>query len=210
VAELAACAVALVMLAAVALAALSGQRTVASLDAQAAQWLSRQTGAVFKEFMGAVSAWHVPRGILVLTVLAAALLLWQGDGRGLVLLMATVAGGATLNHLLKHQIQRPRPGLEHAVGAVTDFAFPSGHAANATLLYGCLAALLMPHLASHGARLGIVGAAALAIGLVGCSRIVLGAHRLSDVVAGILLGLAWLALCLAVAGMLDGNRGLSR
>jgi len=156
--------------------------------------------------LGIVSAWHVPRGILALTALAAAVLLWRRDGRGLLLLLAVVPVGATLNHLLKHTIRRPRPGLEHAVAAVTDFGFPSGHAANATLLYGCLAALLVPQLRSRRARTAVVFIAVLAVGLVSCSRVALGAHRLTDVVAGVLLGIAWLALCLAVATTLGAAR----
>jgi undecaprenyl-diphosphatase len=203
---LAVCAGALALFAVVALAALSGQRTVAALDADTAEWLARETGPLFKALMGTVSAWHVPRGILALMALAAAGLLWRRDGRGVLLLLAVVPGGATLNHLLKHAIQRPRPGLERVVAAATDFSFPSGHAANAALLYGCLAALLVSHLRSRGPRIAVVFAAVLVVGLVGCSRVVLGAHRLSDVVAGVLLGIAWLSLCVAVAGMLDGDR----
>ena len=195
---------ALALFTAVALAALSGQPEVAALDAQAADWL-RQTGPLFKALMGMVSSGHAPRGILTLTALAAAVLLWRRDGRGLLLLLAVVPGGAALNHLLKHTIQRPRPGLEHAVAAVTDFGFPSGHAANAALLYGCLAVLLVPRLRSRGARIAVVLAAVLVAGLVSCSRVALGAHRLSDVVAGMLLGIAWLTLCCAVAGMPGGS-----
>jgi membrane-associated phospholipid phosphatase len=117
-------------------------------------------------------------------------------------LLAVVPCGATLNHLLKHAIQRPRPGLEQVVAAVTDFSFPSGHAANATLLYGFVALWLMPRLRPGWARVAVALTVVLAVGLVSCSRVVLGAHRFSDVAAGILLGVAWLALCSAVANRL--------
>ena len=63
-----------------------------------------------------------------------------------------VFGGATLNHLLKHTIQRPRPGMEQLTQAATDFSFPSGHAANTTLLYGALALLLIRHVRTPGLR----------------------------------------------------------
>ena len=197
-------AVSLLLFVMVTAAVLSDSAGVAAVDALAARALAQHLSATAREFLSLVSALHAPRGILALTMLAAVALLWRRDSRGLLLLLAVVPVGATLNHLLKHTIQRPRPGLEHAVDAVTDFGFPSGHAANATLLYGCVAVLLVPHLRSRGARIAFVLAAVLAAALVSCSRVALGAHRLSDVVAGMLLGIAWLALCLVLAGTLPG------
>jgi undecaprenyl-diphosphatase len=176
---------------------------MAGLDAYATEFLARHSSPPIEAIMGVVSAWHAPGGIVTLTALAALVLLWRRDGLGLLMLLSSVLGGATLNHMLKHGFQRPRPGMEHLPAAVTDFAFPSGHAANATLLYGACVVLLVPHLSARWARAAAVFGALLWVGLVSGSRVLLGAHRLSDVLGGMLLGLAWLALCMAATAALE-------
>ena len=197
VVALAVATVSMFLFVALTVAVLSGNGVLASMDALAAQALGQQAHAGAGPALSIVSALHVPRGILILTALSSAVLLWRRDRPAVLLLWVVVLGGATLNHLLKHTIQRPRPGQEHAVNLATDFGFPSGHAANATLLYGALVMLLMPHLRSPRARVAVVLAAVLLAALVGISRVALGAHRLSDVVAGALLGIGWLSLCWA-------------
>lgn len=167
---------------------------LAGVDASVAAAVARHATRGLSAFMEAISLWHGPR---VVTAVAAvvALLLWvERERAGALWLLVTVFGGAGVNHLLKHSIQRPRPGLENLGAAATDFSFPSGHAANATLLYGALAVLVFRHTRSPWARGAAVAGAVLMILLVGSSRLVLGAHHFSDVVAGVLMGAAWLAL----------------
>lgn len=176
---------------------------VAAVDAQVAAAMARHVTPGLSAFMAALSVWHGPRVIAAVTGLAAALLALDRDRVGALWILATVFGGAGVNHLLKHGIQRPRPGLEHLSGVATDFSFPSGHAANATLLYGALAVLVCRRVRSPRLRWAVATAAALMILLVGTSRLVLGAHHFSDVIAGMLVG----AACLAVA---VGARALLR
>jgi membrane-associated phospholipid phosphatase len=109
-----------------------------------------------------------------------------------------VGGGATINDWVKHVVHRPRPGDEGVSVAGTDFSFPSGHVANATLLYGALALLLVGHLRSRVLQATVLLAAAGAVTLVASSRLALGAHYPSDVAAGAALAVAWLALCAGV------------
>lgn len=168
---------------------------LAPLDAAVADAVARASGPALMEFMTALSAAHTPRGIAVMLVGACAWLLALRDRAGALWLALSFYSGAALNHLLKHAIQRPRPGQEPL--ALTDFAFPSGHAAQATLLYGALAALMFLHSRSRGLRAAALAGAMLMVALVGASRLVLRAHWFSDVIAGVLVGGAWLALCLA-------------
>jgi membrane-associated phospholipid phosphatase len=87
-----------------------------------------------------------------------------------------------------------------------DYGFPSGHTMIATLLYGLLAVLLVRTLRSAPWRRVVVGVAGAVILLVGISRMYLGAHYLSDILAAMAAGVAWLALCLTAVGTLCYRR----
>lgn len=165
-----------------------------TVDAQVAAAFARLASPALGAFMDGLSAAHGPHGIAAATVVVAVLLVAARQRADALWLLLIVFGGATLNHLLKHTIQRPRPGMEQLSGAATDFSFPSGHTANTTLLYGALAVLVFRHVRSCPLRTAAAGLAATAVLLVGCSRIVLGAHRFSDVAAGVLLGVLVLYL----------------
>lgn len=110
--------------------------------------------------------------------------------------------GWTWSPLLKRRFRRGRPDLWAPLATETSHSFPSGHATMATIFFGA-AGMALARLVPHPAgRLGILLAAALLILAVALSRVYLGVHWLSDVLAGILLGVVWLAVCLMVAGAL--------
>jgi len=173
-----------------------------ALDAQVALAVAKLASPGLRAFMEGLSAAHGPRGIALLTAGVAALLFIGRQRADALWLLLTVFGGAALNHLLKHTIQRPRPGMDHLSAVATDFSFPSGHAANTTLLYGALALLLIRHERSPGLRALAAVFACSAVLLVGSSRLVLGAHRFSDVAAGMLLGVLVLTTCMLVRTLL--------
>jgi membrane-associated phospholipid phosphatase len=109
--------------------------------------------------------------------------------------IALACGGAVLvNALLKLIFHRPRPEL--AFVHLDTYSFPSGHAAVSTATFTTIAFLLARRYRTVRARALIVVATALAIILVGFSRLYLGAHYLSDVLAGISFGFAWAMVCL--------------
>ncbi len=107
----------------------------------------------------------------------------------------TVGGGMLLNVLLKNLFQRARPTFEIPILTLTSYGFPSGHTMLATTFYGALCVFIVSTVNLWYWRLLAMLGAALLIGLVGFSRIYLGAHYLSDVLAAMLEGLAWLTLC---------------
>ncbi|MFN2387109.1 MAG: phosphatase PAP2 family protein [Thermoanaerobaculia bacterium] len=112
-----------------------------------------------------------------------------------LLFAGSVLGGLLLNVLLKWTFGRPRPDLWPPLVTEHTFAFPSGHAAMATAFYGGAAAVVF-HLSSRpGIRLASFLAAAATITAVAVSRVYLGAHWLTDVVGGILLGVFWVSVC---------------
>ncbi|MBU1463347.1 MAG: phosphatase PAP2 family protein, partial [Alphaproteobacteria bacterium] len=90
-------------------------------------------------------------------------------------------------HGLKLVYDRPRPDLVEQLVSVQTPSFPSGHAAGNMMMFGALAMLAR--------RRGGYGAAGMMIALIGISRVWLGVHWPSDVTAGWIEGLGWLALC---------------
>ena len=147
-------------------------------------------------------------GHFVLVPLALAGAAWLAFRRrfGDALLLAAVTfGGRALVELQKAQAERIRPaGQEHLVD-VQSLSFPSAHAADATLVYLSLALLLTQTWPRRA--LALWAATWLAI-IIGASRVVLGVHWPSDVVAGWAFGLFWTLLLFRVAGrdIGDGTR----
>jgi undecaprenyl-diphosphatase len=111
--------------------------------------------------------------------------------------LASGAGGVVLNNVLKSLFHRGRP--ESAIEFIhnASWSFPSGHAMDTITTYGILLVLARESMRPGPRRKAIVGAIALAIAIVGYSRLYLGVHYLSDVVGGWLAGGAWLIACVS-------------
>lgn len=172
-------------------------RQVGVVDQSVADWLQSHAHGGVTAAMTLVSHWHRPLVMLSATIVLGAVLLWRRDREALWILGLAVPFGSALNHLLKHTIQRPRPGVIDAA-AKTDFGFPSGHVANATLVYGFVAAMVILRASRWPPKAAAVGMAAALVAMVAASRLVLQAHHLSDVLAAAAVAAAWLALCVFV------------
>jgi membrane-associated phospholipid phosphatase len=146
--------------------------------------------------------------VLVVAVAVAGIILLRRTRPNEAAVIALAFGGAALvNGLLKLAFHRPRPEL--AFVQLDTYSFPSGHAAVSTATFTTIAYLLGRRYRSLPARALITFGAVAAILLVGFSRLYLGAHYLSDVLAGISFGLAWASLCL-LAYVLWGERDVRR
>lgn len=110
-------------------------------------------------------------------------------------LLASVAGGQVLSTLLKSSIDRPRPDLVPHVAETFTPSFPSGHAMLSAVTYLTLGALLARVLPGRGLKAYAMGVAIVLTLLIGVSRIYLGVHWPSDVLAGWCAGAAWASLC---------------
>jgi undecaprenyl-diphosphatase len=109
--------------------------------------------------------------------------------------LASVVGGSLLTNLLKGTFDRPRPDVvPHAVRVFTS-SFPSGHAALSAVTYLSLGALLASEHSSYGIKTYFLSLALLLTIAVGLSRIYLGVHYPTDVLAGWCAGAAWAILC---------------
>ncbi|MDB5395527.1 MAG: phosphoesterase [Rhodospirillales bacterium] len=116
-----------------------------------------------------------------------------------LLILSAVGGGTALSTMLKLAFHRPRPDLvPHAVEVYTA-SFPSGHAMLSAVTYLTLGALLMRVQPLWGVKAYILALAILATLLVGASRVYLGVHWPTDVLAGWCVGAAWALLCWLVA-----------
>jgi membrane-associated phospholipid phosphatase len=111
--------------------------------------------------------------------------------------IAAFAGGLAVERVAKAVVQRVRPPTATAYIHADSFSFPSGHSTAAMVAYVMLAyALARLMEADLGRRVLLYLGAAVIIGAVGLSRIYLGVHYPSDVMAGFAVGLAWAAICL--------------
>ncbi len=108
----------------------------------------------------------------------------------------TVPLGMLLNVLMKYAFHRARPSFDDPLLALTTYSFPSGHVAGATLFYGVMAAVVISRTAAWRWRVMAVLAAITMVALVALTRMYLGVHYLSDVLAAFAEGVAWLTLCL--------------
>ncbi len=111
----------------------------------------------------------------------------------LAVLLIGVGGGAILWYFLTGIFDRVRPANQIGI-AVSDPSFPSGHAISAVLCYGLLAYLFLPKMPSLFWKWALGIAALLTVVFVGFSRVYLGGHYLTDVIAGYALGVAWAGL----------------
>ena len=124
--------------------------------------------------------------------LAAAILWWRHLRREGALLVIAVGGAGIIDTALKLHFRRIRPEVPWAFVHERSFSFPSGHSVAAVVLYGTLTYLLWKHLHHVWQRFGAIVLALLLIVGIGASRIYLGVHYPSDVLAGYVVGLLWL------------------
>lgn len=139
-------------------------------------------------------------GILTFITLAAALYLFLVNKRSLMLYLVTAVGsGAIFSSLMKMGFDRSRPELVPHDTLVYSASFPSGHALLAAIVYLTLGALLAAIQPRFGLKIYILALAIIVTLLVGISRVYLGVHWPSDVLAGWLGGSAWAFMCWIVA-----------
>jgi undecaprenyl-diphosphatase len=149
--------------------------------------------------------------VLGLTVLAVTgYLFLHGLYRNGMFIFVASVGGWVLNWLLKAAFARSRPDIVPHLREVMSSSFPSGHALTSAAVYLTLGALLMRIAEGRLAKYYCIVIAMLLTFLVGSSRVFLGVHYPTDVVAGWVIGLSWALLCWVVERTLERRAGLKR
>jgi len=139
-------------------------------------------------------------GILgLITAASVVYLLMMRKRNAAVLLGAAVGGGILLSALFKAGFDRPRPDLVSHLSLVYTTSFPSGHSMMSAVAYLTLGALLAQLHKGRAVQAFILAVAILITVLVGLSRVYLGVHWPTDVLAGWAAGAAWACLCWLVA-----------
>ena len=171
---------------------------LAQFDLQVTHFLLQQRTPALSRVMLFVSDSHETVRMLAAAVLLAMWCVYRGD-RPAAVSLAVVPVGELLNLGLKQVFQRPRPVVPEPLVHLSTYSFPSGHAVASTLFYGAVCALVLQRVRSRGWRITAVVLSVLMVLLVCGSRVYLGAHYLSDVLAGIAVGAACVALVLRPA-----------
>lgn len=141
----------------------------------------------------------------LVTLIAVGYLALAGLRRYALLVLAAALGTELWMSLLKHLYGRPRPTVVTQLDPLETMSFPSGHSMIAAALYMTLAFLIARALPHRRLRVFAVATGAALALLIGLSRIYLGVHYPTDVLAGWTLGLAWALTCALVARWLGGR-----
>jgi undecaprenyl-diphosphatase len=133
----------------------------------------------------------------LIAIVAGAVCWWRGRRDDAVYLVATMATASGVFTVVKRLLERPRPPASAQVIRETNESLPSGHATMSAVVTASIVVVVWPYLAARG-RTVLVAVAALWAGSIGTTRIYLGVHWFSDVLAGWTLGVAWAAVGAAV------------
>jgi membrane-associated phospholipid phosphatase len=169
-----------------------------NVDVELAHWLHEHSRPQLTQCLLVLSHMHEPIVLSVVSALITLYFIWKKRWYAALAILLVVQGGMLLNLLAKQAFHRARPSFENPLVTLTTYSFPSGHVVATTAFYGVLAALLISQTTSWVRACCIALAALVMVVLVAFSRMYLGAHYLSDVLAGFLEAIAWFALCLTV------------
>jgi undecaprenyl-diphosphatase len=144
--------------------------------------------------------------VVMFTLLALAIFRLRDRTRDAVVLAVTIIGAAVVTYVLKLGFHRARPTPYFSLAVPNSFSFPSGHTLVAICFYGMLAHLISSRIRSAAIRLGIWICAVLMILLIGFSRIYLGVHYASDVIAAYAAGTVWILTVVLVEPLIGVRR----
>ena len=164
-------------------------------DHELATWFHERLTPAFVTVLRAFTDFGSGEWVGIVVFALVLFFAWKRWWPSLVTFVVAVPGGMLLNEWVKVLVHRQRPFVAGPFVDWSGYSFASGHTIGATLLYGQLLLLILPCLKARHWRLLSVFSALSLIALVGFSRVALGAHFLTDVLAAILFGIIWLALC---------------
>jgi undecaprenyl-diphosphatase len=181
------------------------QSLLVQVDHLIVRWLEAH-GTEGGEAFFSVMSWIGSQLMTTIVVVGVIWLAFRRDWFRAVALTLAVMGGTALNDLLKALFHRGRPETATEFIKYESWSFPSGHSMNSLIGFGFVAYLFLERTTDRRARIAIIVATAIVVGLVGFSRLYLGVHYLSDVIAGFLAGAVWLLVCIAALRVAERQR----
>jgi undecaprenyl-diphosphatase len=151
-----------------------------------------------------------PTVLALFTIAAVSYLCIDGKRAAALFVAVSITGGAVLMSLLKFGFARPRPELVSHLINVNSFSFPSGHATMAAVTYLTLGVLLARVQKRRRMKLYLLAVASILVLLVGFTRVYLGVHWPTDVLAGWCIGTAWAMGCWLIATWLQSRGTIER
>ena len=177
-----------------------GDGRLGAFDAAVAGWLrARRTP---EATMAAIDLTALGSSALVtlVTLVCCALFALRRDARAVAQIAVASAGAGLLTRLVKAHFERARPADLPPLVQALGYSFPSGHTVMATALYLTFAVLALRVFRRPRERAAVFAIALLVIAIVGATRVYLGVHHPSDVLAGLAVGSAWACLLAALIG----------
>lgn len=169
------------------------QRAVLDLDVAVVSGLHVAAVSWLTEVVTGVTALGGTIAVVGITTILSAYLVLRRRFGDVLFLLGAVVGAQILTTGLKLTVARHRPAFDDPLAIGTGFSFPSGHALSSTALYGAIALIAAADVGTPARRRVFFLVAAALVGLIGFSRLYLGVHYLSDVLAGFAIGVAWLS-----------------
>jgi undecaprenyl-diphosphatase len=169
---------------------------LARWDVSFARWLSGERESIGTDFFRVLSFLGSPAVALAIGTVVCVVVYRRGRVVEAALLPVVLGGAELLNLILKLSFHRTRPDV--AFVHLDTYSFPSGHAMISTAAYGALAYLAWGHFRSRRDHLLLAAGTAVLVALICFSRLYLGVHYLSDVLAGVAGGVFWLAVSIAL------------
>jgi undecaprenyl-diphosphatase len=169
-----------------------------TFDLALATWIRSHATPVGDKVFTVISALGSPAAMAAVGTVGAAVLLVRRKWIVLAAWGAAFAGSGLLTLILKNIIQRPRPVGASAFLYGETFSFPSGHSLGSLVGYGMFAYVIGSNwINTARGRLRLAIATAALVIAIGVSRLYLGVHYFSDVVAGYAVGILWLSVCIS-------------
>jgi len=169
---------------------------LARWDFSFARWLADERSTIGTDAFRMLTFFGSPAVAFAIAAVVCVVLYRRGHLVEAALLPVVCVGGELLNLILKLSFHRARP--EVAFVHLDTYSFPSGHATISTAAYGALAYLAWSRLHTRRRRLMLVAGTVVLVALISFSRLYLGVHYLSDVLAGVAAGAFWLAVSIAL------------
>ncbi len=172
---------------------------LAGVDHGTATWFHAHLTHKFVAVLRGITEFGSSEWIGVVLAVAVLLFIFKRWWLSLAMMVVAVPGGMLLNELVKILVHRHRPFVDGWFVDWSGYSFASGHTIGATLLYGQIALFVFPLIKGRRGRVLLFSGAMFVVAMVGFSRIALGAHYVTDVLAGMFFGMAWLIICLFAA-----------